>query len=93
MKKGDWLDGCLTILGGLALIAVIIVITPVLYFVFGAFVGWLLANVIVFAGQWLIDGMALFGMHLAFAQLPLFCGTLGFLGAYFVKSSFTTKKG
>jgi hypothetical protein len=61
-------------------------------FLVGAFFGWLIANVFTFFGVWIVSGVALFGLHITLADLPLFIATLGFIGGYFRSTSFSNKK-
>ena len=86
--KGDIAVGIFAILG----IGALILILPVFYFLMGAFTGWIISSVLVFAGNWVVDGLALLHLEVTLEQLPLLCGTLGFIGAYFVKSSSVSKK-
>jgi len=86
--RGDIAVGVLALLG----IGALVLILPVFYFLMGAFTGWILSNVLVFAGNWVVAGLALLRLEVTLAQLPLLCGTLGFIGAYFVKSSSVSKK-
>jgi hypothetical protein len=72
-------------------VAAIMIVAPIFYFLMGALVGWIISVPVAFVGEWIIDGMALLGVELTLAQLPLFCGTLGFIGAYFVKTSSSKK--
>jgi hypothetical protein len=87
MKDKDWETIGLVCLG----LLVLIILEPLLYFLAGALVGWILENILTFMANWIISVMALFHVELTLSQLPLFCGTLGFIGAYFIKSS-TGKK-
>ena len=85
--SNDTATGLFALLG----IVVIILVYPVLMFIIGALMGWVLANVFPFAGQWLIDGASLLGIKdLSLPSLPLLTATLGFIGSYFRSSS--TKK-
>ena len=86
--RGDIAVGVLALLG----IGALVLILPVFYFLMGAFTGWILSNVLIFAGNWVVDGLALLHLEVTLAQLPMLCGTLGFIGAYFVKSSSASKK-
>lgn len=80
-----------TIVGASAALVGVLLISPILYFVFGAFFGWVLWQVFPWAGQWLIDGMSLFHIELSPSNLPLLTATLAFIGSHF-KSTHTTKK-
>lgn len=86
--KGDLGVILLAILGIIALLIVL----PIFYFLIGALVGWIISVPVAFVGQWVISGMALLHVELSLAQLPLFCGTLGFISAYFLRSTSTSKK-
>lgn len=75
-----------TLLGYLVILAGLVIVSPLLsaaLFLIGAFIGWLIANVFTFFGMWIISGVALFGLHLELAQLPLFIATLSFIGSFF----------
>ncbi len=64
-------------------IVVFLLVFPVAMFVVGAFTGWVAAYIFPFFGGWIIDGFALFGVHLVLSQLPLLTATLGFIGGFF----------
>lgn len=86
MKAEYWV-GLLAVVG----IAALLILAPIFYFLVGALVGWIISAIVPFVGGWLIDGMALFRVELTLSQLPLFCGTLGFIGAYFIRSHSSKK--
>jgi len=60
--------------------------------ILGAFTGWVLSNIFIFAGNWLIDGMNLFHVEVTLIQLPLLTATLGFIGGFFKSSTSSSKK-
>lgn len=76
----------------LIMIVLLALIWPVASFVLGAFVGWVASAVFPFFGQWIIDGLALFGLHIAMTQLPLLTATLGFVGGFFKSRNSSTSK-
>ena len=74
------LVGCLV----LGLVAVVMaIIYPLLYAAGGYFTGWMLTNVFVFAGQWVVAGFNAFGMKIDLAMLPVIGAMLGFVGSFF----------
>jgi hypothetical protein len=83
------------IVGYFVLIVGVVLASPLLsaaMFLVGAFFGWLIANVFTFFGVWIVSGVALFGLHITLADLPLFVATLGFIGGFFRQTSTNSSK-
>ena len=77
----------LILIGGAVAVIALAIALSILGFVIGAFMGWLFMAVVPFFGQWIVDGMALLGLHITMADLPLFVAILGFIGSHFKSSS------
>jgi hypothetical protein len=81
-------DGILEILFLILGAVALIIFIPLLNFVSGWVVGWLIK--ITFAPTFL-SGLSLIGINIDSNSIPLFCGTLGVLGSFF-KNTVQTKK-
>ena len=79
------------VFGAVVRVVAIIVLYPALVFILGAFFGWILQNILPWAGGWLVDGAGLLGIKVQMSDLPLLTATLAFIGAYF-KSTSSSKK-
>ncbi len=73
----------LTLIGALLVGILIIIFAPALNFVFGWVLGWFITK--TFASTF-IDGVALLGIHLTVAKIPLFCGILSCIAGFFKPS-------
>jgi len=87
MRSRSAMELLLIVVGAVALVLVY----PLIYFVLGAFTGWLFSNVFLFAGEWLVSGLRLLGITVGLSDLPLFTATIGFVGAFFKNQSSSSK--
>lgn len=79
------------IIGGVVAVAILVIILIPLGVLFGVFTGWILK---LFFGVMLADGLNLLFNTNRFTpnQLPMICGTLGMVGAYFKATQTNNKK-
>lgn len=78
------------VIGALVALGMLIV-WPLLVFFLGALSGWVIVTFLPFLANWLVAGLALVGLHVEAASLPLLVGTLAFFGSYFGKTAFNNK--
>lgn len=83
----DSLEG-FSIFGIIIAVIVMIIISPLLYFLGGWITGCILSWTI---GESIVRGLSLLNIHITVDNLPLFCGVLGVIGAFFRDAS-TFKK-
>lgn len=74
----------LTILGYLALIAIVVFLIPILSFCCGLVAGTIIK---ITFGDVFVNGLTFIGVNITKDQLPLLCGTLGVVGSFFHGSS------
>lgn len=77
--------GCL---GAITLAILLVVFSPLINFVLAFFVGWLIK---ITFGAIFCQGLALLGINIPPAMIPLFCGTLGVISSFF-KTTVNFKK-
>ena len=74
-------------LGGIILLLLAIFFDPMLGFFFGWLTGWVIRLTI---GHLFIAGLAVFGLDITLAQIPLICGVLGVIASFFKSTSIPT---
>lgn len=67
-------------LGIILLLVLAIFLNPMLSFFFGWLAGWVIRLTI---GHLFIAGLAVLGLDITLAQIPLMCGALGVIASFF----------
>lgn len=79
----------LSLIGAIALLAVVIFIAPWLSFWLAYFGGWIAKLVI---GDYIVAGLQYFGITITKDTIPLLAGTLGWIGGFFKEIKWNTNK-
>ena len=87
----DIVDGGLTglsIVGFVALIIVLLIVSPWISFWLAYLGGWF-AKILI--GEHLVKGFAMIGIAIPTEKIPLIAGTLGWIGGYFKSVNYASK--
>ena len=76
-----------------ALVAILALITPLLYALGGFITGWVLVVVFPFAGDWIVSGANSLGVEITLGMLPHIGAALGFTGSFFRARQTNNNKG
>ena len=75
-------------LGVISLAILLVIFSPLINFGLAFFIGWLIK---ITFGAVFCQGLALLGINISPAMIPLFCGTMGVISSFF-KSAVSFKK-
>ena len=78
----------LSVVGFIALIIVLLIVSPWIAFWLAYLGGWF-AKILI--GEHLVKGFAMIGIAISTEKIPLIAGTLGWIGGYFKSVNYASK--